>query len=68
MPSATTSVPLSFAKYVLEKELWARLGLHYDEFMDRPAREVEQYLVYLQLINREEERLRAEQSGGSRHG
>lgn len=36
----------------------SRLGQSWEEFRQRPAREVEEYLTIIQLINREE-RIRA---------
>jgi hypothetical protein len=40
----------------MEQELWKRLGLRRDDLLNRPAREVSDYLLYIQLINREEQR------------
>jgi hypothetical protein len=39
----------------MEQELWKRLGLRREDLADRPHREVADYLLFIQLINREEQ-------------
>lgn len=46
--------PPSWGSFTLEIALWQRMGLHLADLESRPWREVEDYLVYLQLIDREE--------------
>lgn len=41
--------------FLLERELWKQLGLKREDLVDRPQREVEDYLLYIELICREEQ-------------
>lgn len=36
-------------------QLHARLGTNWDEFRKRPRKEVEEYLIFIQLVCREEQ-------------
>lgn len=42
-------------KFRFEQQLAARLNTNWDEFRKRPRKEVEEYLVIIQLICREEQ-------------
>lgn len=59
-----TSGPSSLGTFALEAQLWQRLGLHLADLDARPWREVEDYLLYLQLIDREEQAQRARAGAG----
>jgi hypothetical protein len=39
----------------LEQQLWQRLGIHLADLETRPWREVEEYLLYIELIVSEEQ-------------
>lgn len=41
--------------FLLEQQLWQRLGLRREDLLSRPAREVEDYVLFIQLIVREEQ-------------
>lgn len=51
--------PPSWSSFTLEVALWQRMGLHLADLESRPWREAEDYLFYLQLIDREEAAQRA---------
>ncbi len=61
-----TAGPPTLNKFALEQQLWERLGLHLDPrpLWDRPQQEVDDYLLYIQLICREEDAQRRRQSHG----
>ena len=46
--------PPSLGTFWLEQQLWQRLGLRRDDLRNRPWREVEDYLLYIDLSAREE--------------
>jgi hypothetical protein len=50
-----TPGPPSLEKFKVEQQLWQRLGTNWAEFRQRPRKEVEEYLIYIQLICREEQ-------------
>lgn len=60
-----TPGPPSLGSFVLEQQLWQRLGRHVEDFHDRPWREFEDYLLYIQLIVREEQAQARRSSGGA---
>lgn len=39
----------------MERELWQQLGLRREDLANRPAREVEEYILFIQLIEREKQ-------------
>jgi len=39
----------------MEREIFKQLGQTREQFLRRPAREVDDYLTYIQLIQREEQ-------------
>lgn len=47
--------PPSLNTFLLERELWKQLGLKREDVANRPAREIEDYLLFIQLIHREEQ-------------
>jgi hypothetical protein len=51
--------------FLVERELWKQLGLRREDLIDRPQREVEDYLLYIELICREE---RKAQKARAAHG
>lgn len=60
-----TAGPPSLASFSLEQQLWQRLGLHARDLEDRPWREVEDYLLFIQLIVREEQAQARRSAGGA---
>lgn len=54
-----TAGPPSLSTFLLEQQLWQRLGLRREDLAGRPAREVEDYLLFIQLISREEQARRS---------
>lgn len=63
-----TGGPPSLEKFALEKALWQHLGLHWDDLAGRPWREVEDYVLYLQLITREEQAAQQQGQAGRASG
>lgn len=61
-----TSGPPSLNKFALEQQFWQRLGHHLDSrpLSERPWREVEDYVLFVQLICREEEAERRRRDSG----
>lgn len=59
-----TEGPPSLSTFWAEQQLWQRLGLRREDLEQRPAREVEDYLLYIQLIAREEQAQQRRQSHG----
>lgn len=61
-----TEGPPSLSKFALEQQFWQRCGIRLDPrpLLDRPVQEVEDYLVYVQMICREEDAQRRRQSRG----
>lgn len=61
-----TAGPPSLSKFALEQQVWQRLGHHIDPrpLSQRPWREFEDYMLYIQLICREEEAQNRRQSRG----
>jgi hypothetical protein len=59
-----TEGPPSLSTFWAEQQLWQRLGLRREDLERRPAREVEDYLLYIQLIAREEQAQQRRQSNG----
>lgn len=59
-----TEGPPSLSTFWAEQQLWQRLGLRREDLERRPAREVEDYLLYIQLIAREEQAQQRRQSHG----
>jgi hypothetical protein len=57
------SGPPSLVKFSIEHQLWERLGQRLDPrpLYERPWREVEDYILYVQLICREEDAQRRRQ-------
>jgi hypothetical protein len=49
----------------MERELWKHLGLTREAILTRPAREIEDYLLYIQMIAREEQEQQRRQNRGS---
>jgi len=50
-----TAGPPSLSTFLLEQQLWQRLGLRREDLASRPAREAEDYFLFIQLIVREEQ-------------
>lgn len=59
-----TEGPPSLGTFWAEQQLWQRLGLRREDLERRPAREVEDYLLYIQLSAREEQAQQRRQSHG----
>ena len=59
-----SSGPPSWSSFTLEVALWQRMGLHLADLECRPWREVEDYLLYLQLIDREDAAAQARAGAG----
>jgi hypothetical protein len=59
-----TQGPPSFSTFLLRKELKEQLGMSLDEFRELPWPEAEDYLVYIQLIRREEQHRRSQGHAG----
>lgn len=49
-----TQGPPSLSVFWTEAQLWQRLGLRREDLLQRPWREVDDYLLFIQLIAREE--------------
>lgn len=45
--------PPSLSKFELERWLWRELGQSLSEFLARPWREVDRYLLFIEVENRE---------------
>lgn len=45
----------SLATFVLEAEMYKRLGLRREDLMNRPAQEIKDYMFFIELIQREEQ-------------
>lgn len=56
--------PPSLSSFALETEFWKRLGLRREDIQKRPAREIEEYLLYMQIIIQEEQAAQRRQSSG----
>ena len=59
-----TEGPPSLSTFWLEQEIYKRLGENREAFLRRPAREVDDYVLYIQLIAREEQAQQRRQSNG----
>ena len=62
--------PESLQKFRLEQQLYQRLGMRLDDLVKRPVQEVHDYILFLELICREEnyQNSQAGRRGGPRHG
>lgn len=61
-----TEGPESLSTFWAEQQLWQRLGLRRQDLETRPWREVEDYLLYIQLITREEQAQQRRANSGQR--
>lgn len=61
-----TEGPPSLATFSLEQQLWQRLGRHVEDFDARPWREFDDYLLYIQLIARQEQAQARRSHGAAR--
>lgn len=61
-----TPGPPSLGTFLLERELWKQLGLRREDLVERPRREVEDYLLFIELICREERKAQAQNRRASR--
>jgi hypothetical protein len=61
-----TEGPPSLSTFWLEQQMWQRLGLRRQDLETRPWREVEDYLLYIQLITREEQAQQRRANSGRR--
>lgn len=55
--------PPSFSTFLLRRELHEQLGMSLEEFRELPWREAEEYIIYLQMIRREENERRRRGAG-----
>jgi hypothetical protein len=62
-----TQGPPTLGTFNLRQQLWQRLGMKLDELQELPWREAEDYVLYIQLISREEE-ARSKQASAKRAG
>lgn len=62
-----TQGPPTLGTFNLRQQLWQRLGMKLDELQSLPWREAEDYILYIQLITREEE-ARNKQANARRAG
>ena len=65
------SGPASLAFFLMEKEIFRQLGQTREEFLKRPWKEAEDYVLLIQLIAREEQaqqQRQAQQKKGGRRG
>jgi hypothetical protein len=46
--------PASLQKFRLEHQLYQRLGMKLDDLLDRPVQEVHDYIMFIEMICREE--------------
>jgi hypothetical protein len=56
----------SLGRFWLRQQVWKRLGLTLEQFLELPWPEVEDYLVFIQLTNREEEAANRRANSGRR--
>ena len=47
--------PEILQKFLLERELWQQLGLTREAIASRPHKEIQDYLLIVQMIQREEQ-------------
>ena len=45
----------SLATFILEVEMFKRLGLRREDLLNRPAQEIKDYMFFIELIQREEQ-------------
>jgi hypothetical protein len=50
-----TAAPSILGQFLMERELWSQLGLRREDLANRPAREVDEYILLIQLIEREKQ-------------
>lgn len=50
-----TPGPPSLSRYLLRREFWKQLGMRESDVLALPAQELEDYVLFMQLINREEQ-------------
>lgn len=58
-----TSGPPTFSTFLLRRELKDQIGMTLDEFRQLPWIEAEDYIVYMQMIRREENERRRRGAG-----
>lgn len=58
-----TSGPPTFSTFLLRRELKDQIGMTLDEFRQLPWQEAEDYIVYMQMIRREEDGRRRRGAG-----
>lgn len=64
----TSDAPPTLVTFWLRQQLWKRAGLKLEDLDSLPWREVEDYILYIQLICREEEaQQRKAKSKNARH-
>jgi len=56
----------SLGRFWLRQQVWKRLGLTLEQLLELPWPEVEDYLVFIQLTNREEEAANRRANSGRR--
>lgn len=50
----TDDIP-SFSSFLLEMEMFKRLGLRREDLLNRPAQEIKDYCFFISMIQREEQ-------------
>lgn len=60
-----TPGPPSLNTFLIEREFWKNLGLTRDDLSKRSAQEIQDYLFFMQMIQREEQAQQRRNNRGS---
>lgn len=58
--------PPSLSTFLIRREFWQQLGMREADIMELPAQEVEDYILFIQLINREQQERNRRANGAGR--